>query len=57
MLWAGWICYAEKTQTQKVLDHISRCRSPQQVMGALVNKVWAAKENKQLDKVTDTAVR
>ncbi|KAF2361161.1 Iron hydrogenase large subunit C-terminal [Trinorchestia longiramus] len=47
----GWICYAEKTQTQEVLDHISVVRSPQQVMGALVKGLWASAVGKDPLKV------
>ena len=49
ILWCGvgWICYAEKTQPETVLHHISRTRSPQQIMGQLVNSVWAQVEDKQ----------
>lgn len=36
----GWVCYAEKTKPQ-LLPHLSSCRSPQQVMGALVKKYLA----------------
>ena len=34
----GWICYAEKTQGAQVLEHVSRIRSPQSVMGSLVKE-------------------
>lgn len=34
----GWICYVEKTHAE-LLPHLSRVRSPQQVMGALVKRV------------------
>lgn len=41
----GWVCYAEKTKPQ-LLPHLSRSRSPQQVMGVLVKQVLA--KQKQL---------
>ena len=41
----GWICYAEKTQGAAVLDHISRIRSPQSIMGALVKSVVSQRES------------
>lgn len=36
----GWVCYAEKTQGERVLDHISRVKSPQQAMGAVVKRYF-----------------
>ena len=41
----GWICYAEKTQGAAILDHISRIRSPQSVMGFLVKSIVSQREN------------
>lgn len=38
----GWVCYAEKTK-HEILPHISRTKSPQQVMGTLV-KGWLARK-------------
>ena len=32
----GWICYAEKTHGSFILPHISKVKSPQQIMGSLV---------------------
>nr|ADD38685.1 Probable cytosolic Fe-S cluster assembly factor GL21135 [Lepeophtheirus salmonis] len=37
----GWICYAEKTHGDWILPYISKVKSPQQIMGALV-KSWGA---------------
>lgn len=34
----GWICYAEKTNGDLVIPHLSRIRSPQQIMGALLKR-------------------
>lgn len=38
----GWVCYAEKTK-HDMLPHISRTKSPQQMMGTLV-KGWLARK-------------
>ena len=38
----GWVCYAEKTK-HEMLPHISRTKSPQQVMGTLVKR-WLARK-------------
>lgn len=35
----GWICYAEKTNGDLIIPNISRVRSPQQIMGALLKRV------------------
>ena len=40
----GWICYAEKTQGAAVLDHVSRVRSPQSIMGSLVKSAVSKRE-------------
>jgi iron only hydrogenase large subunit-like protein len=37
----GWICYAEKTHGSFILPHISRVKSPQQVMGSLIKDFLA----------------
>ncbi|CAF1193631.1 unnamed protein product [Rotaria sordida] len=34
----GWICYAEKTQGEYIIPHISRVKSPQQILGSLIKK-------------------
>ncbi|MCL4143199.1 UNVERIFIED_CONTAM: hypothetical protein GTU68_053720 [Idotea baltica] len=41
----GWVCYAEKTHGSYILPHISRTRSPQQVMGSLLKDYWSAKHS------------
>ncbi|GAB5367859.1 hypothetical protein AAMO2058_001268000 [Amorphochlora amoebiformis] len=43
----GWVCYAEKTQGARVLDHMSNTTSPQQVMGELLKGLIA--EEMKLD--------
>lgn len=34
----GWICYAEKTNGELIIPHLSKVRSPQQIMGALLKE-------------------
>lgn len=34
----GWICYAEKTNGELVIQHLSKVRSPQQIMGSLLKR-------------------
>ena len=36
----GWICYAEKTLTTAITDCMSEIKSPQQIMGSLLRKVY-----------------
>lgn len=36
----GWICYAEKTQPEEMLHAISRVKSPQQITGTLVKRLF-----------------
>ena len=38
----GWVCYAEKTQGAYILPHMSKVKSPQQVMGTLLKHWWSA---------------
>ena len=38
----GWVCYAEKTQGAYLLPHMSKIKSPQQVMGVLIKGWWAS---------------
>ncbi|KAL5267860.1 hypothetical protein ACHWQZ_G004788 [Mnemiopsis leidyi] len=52
----GWICYAEKTQGAAVLDHISRIRSPQSIMGALVKSVVSQRESVPYSQVYHVSV-
>lgn len=35
----GWVCYAEKTHGDYILDYISTTKSPQQIMGTII-KQW-----------------
>lgn len=41
----GWICYAEKTQTTKLLQHISTIKSPQQIIANLLKTFLATNFN------------
>ncbi|VDP10826.1 unnamed protein product [Soboliphyme baturini] len=35
-LFIGWVCYAEKTQRENIVNLISHARSPQAVMGSII---------------------
>ncbi|XP_077491153.1 cytosolic Fe-S cluster assembly factor narfl isoform X2 [Amblyomma americanum] len=52
----GFVCYAEKTHGDVLLPHISRARSPQQVMGSLVKKFLAGKLGKKPDQIYHVSV-
>lgn len=43
----GWVCYVEKTHGNLV-PYLSRVKSPQQIMGTLINQFW--KEANEVDK-------
>lgn len=45
----GWICYAEKTNGELIIPHLSKVRSPQQIMGALVKQAAVKKDKKESD--------
>ncbi|CAD8152126.1 unnamed protein product [Paramecium octaurelia] len=34
----GWVCYAEKTLDESIINHMSKVKSPQQIFGALQKK-------------------
>lgn len=34
----GWVCYAEKTNGDLIIPYLSKVRSPQQIMGALIKR-------------------
>ncbi|XP_066496704.1 cytosolic iron-sulfur assembly component 3 [Tiliqua scincoides] len=40
----GWICYAEKTHGNFLINHISTTKSPQQIMGSLVKGHFAKQQ-------------
>lgn len=52
----GWICYAEKTQGAQLLTHVSKVRSPQSVMGALVKECVSRREGMEFGKVYHVSV-
>jgi cytosolic iron-sulfur assembly component 3 len=52
----GWICYAEKTQGANVLPLISKVRSPQQIMGAIVKRYIAKKLGKKPNEIYHVTV-
>ncbi|XP_065303500.1 cytosolic Fe-S cluster assembly factor narfl [Dermacentor albipictus] len=52
----GFVCYAEKTHGDVLLPHISRARSPQQVMGSLVKKFLAGRLGKKPDQIYHVSV-
>lgn len=41
----GWICYAEKTNGELIIPYLSKVRSPQQIMGALVKRRYSKNVN------------
>lgn len=47
----GWICYAEKTNGDLIIPHLSKVRSPQQIMGALLKDVDAKQRGKHRDEI------
>lgn len=42
----GWICYAEKTNGDLIIPHLSSVRSPQQIMGSLLKEIFSERECK-----------
>jgi len=52
----GWICYAEKTQGEKVLPFISSVKSPQQIMGSIVKTPLAARLGKSASEMYHLSV-
>ncbi|KAH8037923.1 hypothetical protein HPB51_018411 [Rhipicephalus microplus] len=52
----GFVCYAEKTHGDVLLPHISRTRSPQQIMGSLVKKFLAGRLGKKPDQIYHVSV-
>ncbi|VDN03315.1 unnamed protein product [Thelazia callipaeda] len=52
----GFVCYAEKTHGELLIPHMSRVRSPQAVMGALVKDYLARKFDLKPEKIFHTAV-
>ena len=46
----GWVSFAEQNFPE-ILDHVSSCKSPQQMFGALAKSYYAEKMNIDLDKL------
>lgn len=40
----GWICYVEKTNGELIIPHLSRVRSPQQIMGSILKNHMMKKQ-------------
>lgn len=55
-IWAGWICYAEKTHGSYILPYISTTKSPQQIMGSLVKDFFAHQHDRTPDQIYHVAV-
>lgn len=51
----GWVSYAEKNYPE-LLPHLSTCKSPQQMFGALVKHIFAKKNNIDPEKIFVVAV-
>ncbi|GJP48171.1 hypothetical protein CLOM_g7446 [Closterium sp. NIES-68] len=52
----GWVCYAEKAHGHYILPHMSRVKSAQQTMGALLKRFYAAKLNTTASQLFHVAV-
>ena len=52
----GWVCYAEKTQGESVVDCLSRIKSPQQIAGTLIKYWYAARLGVSPDGVHHAAI-
>lgn len=51
----GWVKYAEEFKPQ-FLDNVSSCKSPQQMMGAVIKSFWAEKENIKPENIYSVSV-
>jgi len=45
------VCYIEKTNGESVIPHLSKVRSPQQIMGSLLKRLYEVKKGESRDKV------
>jgi len=45
------VCYIEKTNGESVIPHLSKVRSPQQIMGSLLKRLYEVKKGERRDKV------
>ncbi|CAI5479008.1 unnamed protein product [Closterium sp. Yama58-4] len=52
----GWVCYAEKAHGEYILPHMSRVKSAQQTMGALLKRFYAARLNTTPEQLYHVAV-
>jgi iron only hydrogenase large subunit-like protein len=52
----GWICYAEKTNGDLIIPHLSKVRSPQQIMGALIKELYSSSTGKQKSDIYHVAL-
>jgi NADH-quinone oxidoreductase subunit G/NADP-reducing hydrogenase subunit HndD len=51
----GWVKYAEQFFPD-LLEHISSCKSPQQMTGALIKNIWATEEGIDAEKICVVSV-
>lgn len=51
----GWVKYAEEFQ-HDMIDHLSTCKSPQQMMGAIIKSYFAETENIAPEKIYSVSV-
>lgn len=42
----GWVCYVEKTHGELIVPFLSRVKSPQQIMGSIVKRIWRTGKSK-----------
>ncbi|CAI5508652.1 unnamed protein product [Closterium sp. Naga37s-1] len=52
----GWVCYAEKAHGEYILPHMSRVKSAQQTMGALLKRFYASRLNTTPEQLYHVAV-
>ncbi|CAI5509062.1 unnamed protein product [Closterium sp. Naga37s-1] len=52
----GWVCYAEKAHGEYILPHMSRVKSAQQTMGALLKRFYASRLNTSPEQLYHVAV-
>ncbi|CAI5460861.1 unnamed protein product [Closterium sp. Yama58-4] len=52
----GWVCYAEKAHGDYILPHMSRVKSAQQTMGALLKRFYASRLNTTPEQLYHVAV-
>eukprot|EP01126_Amoeba_proteus_P049729 TRINITY_DN5831_c0_g1_i1.p1 TRINITY_DN5831_c0_g1~~TRINITY_DN5831_c0_g1_i1.p1 ORF type:complete len:492 (-),score=84.40 TRINITY_DN5831_c0_g1_i1:257-1732(-) len=52
----GWVCYAEKTQSDYVLPYMSSTKSPQQIMGTLIKNYFSQEISVEVGKLYHVCV-